>query len=357
MHPVPLVRITAVLPFVGFLRIIGAPAERLIEKSRLPVRALEQPELLVPFDRVNQFVEDAARTQGVPDFGVRALRGLSPLDLGAFGRSMQRGGTLGRAIEISHRLRNAFNSGVRATMTRQRDQLVLQHRVTHSGARTTGQVSLMVLGLTLNLMRSVAGPGWRPRRIDIAAPPSRGIEEIPELADAEIHFGQLVTTVAIPVTLLSLPLPRAASLPGTEADWIATAPARDFTGSVRQFVVTLLRAGCPDVQLAAEGVGLRTRTFQRRLHEEGTSYGHLLAEARRDLACHLLRDPDRKIIDVAFDLGYSDPAHFTRAFCAWTGLAPREYRNAWFSSAWLPGVESTSRATAGTSLSHSQNIS
>jgi AraC-like DNA-binding protein len=36
-----------------------------------------------------------------------------------------------------------------------------------------------------------------------------------------------------------------------------------------------------------------------------------------------LRD---KIGDVARALGYSDPAHFTRAFRRWTGLTPRDFR-------------------------------
>jgi AraC-like DNA-binding protein len=33
-----------------------------------------------------------------------------------------------------------------------------------------------------------------------------------------------------------------------------------------------------------------------------------------------------KVIDIALELGYSDPAHFARAFARWTGLAPREFR-------------------------------
>src|SRR5262249_56283236 len=39
-----------------------------------------------------------------------------------------------------------------------------------------------------------------------------------------------------------------------------------------------------------------------------------------------LVDPARKVIALALDLGHSAPAHFTRAFARWTGLAPRAFR-------------------------------
>jgi AraC-like DNA-binding protein len=32
------------------------------------------------------------------------------------------------------------------------------------------------------------------------------------------------------------------------------------------------------------------------------------------------------VLDIALDLGYSDHAHFTRAFRRWTGMPPREFR-------------------------------
>ncbi len=68
------------------------------------------------------------------------------------------------------------------------------------------------------------------------------------------------------------------------------------------------------------------RTLQRRLRSAGLTYGHLVAEARRASAEQLLADRSRTIADVARRLGYSDPAHFTRAFQRWTGVTPRAFR-------------------------------
>ena len=95
---------------------------------------------------------------------------------------------------------------------------------------------------------------------------------------------------------------------------------------VQQIVTRLLRDGYPDVRSVAKMMGLSARTLQRRLFDEGVTYGRVVARARFDLAQQMLEDPACKVIEVALDLGYSDPAHFARAFARWTGVAPREFR-------------------------------
>jgi AraC-like DNA-binding protein len=62
------------------------------------------------------------------------------------------------------------------------------------------------------------------------------------------------------------------------------------------------------------------------LHDEGVTFARVVARARVDGTQQRLDEPARKVIDVALDLGYSDPAHFTRAFARWTGFAAREFR-------------------------------
>jgi len=95
---------------------------------------------------------------------------------------------------------------------------------------------------------------------------------------------------------------------------------------VLQIVTTLLPDGHPEVRSVAKLMRLSTRTLQRRLSDEGVTFMHVVAQARFAVAQQMLDDPTRKVIDIALDLGYSDPAHFARAFTRWTGLAPREFR-------------------------------
>jgi AraC-like DNA-binding protein len=95
---------------------------------------------------------------------------------------------------------------------------------------------------------------------------------------------------------------------------------------VRQVLAVLLMRRCPDIHLVADTMLTSPRTLQRRLRDAGLTYARLIAETRHEAAKKLLADPTRTIADVARALGYSDPAHFTRAFRRWTGSTPRRYR-------------------------------
>ena len=95
---------------------------------------------------------------------------------------------------------------------------------------------------------------------------------------------------------------------------------------VQQIVTSLLPDGCPAVRSVAKAMRVSSRTLQRRLSAEGVTFACLVARVRYAIAQRMLDDPARKIIEVALDLGYSDQAHFARAFARWAGLTPREFR-------------------------------
>jgi len=61
--------------------------------------------------------------------------------------------------------------------------------------------------------------------------------------------------------------------------------------------------------------------------EMGVGFLELLNGMRIDAARELLLDPGRRIVDVAYETGFSDVAHFSKTFKKITGRTPGEYRS------------------------------
>lgn len=68
-------------------------------------------------------------------------------------------------------------------------------------------------------------------------------------------------------------------------------------------------------------------TLKRRLTAEGTSLSRIKANARRDLAAHLLRNPRLSIAEVGRRAHFSDTGSFCRAFRQWAGVSPSQWRS------------------------------
>jgi AraC-like DNA-binding protein len=73
-------------------------------------------------------------------------------------------------------------------------------------------------------------------------------------------------------------------------------------------------------------LAISTRTLQRRLQEENTSFQAVLAQTREALARHYLASGRLTAGEISFLLGYSDPNSFYRAFHVWTGQTAQHSR-------------------------------
>jgi AraC family L-rhamnose operon transcriptional activator RhaR/AraC family L-rhamnose operon regulatory protein RhaS len=58
----------------------------------------------------------------------------------------------------------------------------------------------------------------------------------------------------------------------------------------------------------------------------GTSPLAWLIERRIERACGMLRHSDKRVTEIAFDVGFNDSNYFTRQFRKATGCSPRVYR-------------------------------
>ena len=76
----------------------------------------------------------------------------------------------------------------------------------------------------------------------------------------------------------------------------------------------------------ARQLGTSGRTLQRRLAQDGVTFQGLLQDARRELARHYLLHSALELNETAYLLGYEDAHSFFRAFHAWEGSPPGEWR-------------------------------
>ena len=96
---------------------------------------------------------------------------------------------------------------------------------------------------------------------------------------------------------------------------------------VQGVIAASLASGTATIAEAAVAAGLSVRGLQRRLAKHGMTYSQLREKVRCDTAFRLIDDRRLRLSEIASALGYSDPAHFTRAFVRWYGVPPRAYRN------------------------------
>jgi AraC-like DNA-binding protein len=81
-----------------------------------------------------------------------------------------------------------------------------------------------------------------------------------------------------------------------------------------------------DIAAAGRALGVSSRSLQRRLEEEGTSFRNELARARIDAALPLVRDGEIKLDAVARMVGCSSLAAFSRLYRRMTGESPSQAR-------------------------------
>lgn len=81
-----------------------------------------------------------------------------------------------------------------------------------------------------------------------------------------------------------------------------------------------------DMATAARSLGLSARSLRRKLQLEGESYTDIVDEALSTLAKRLLSDEQRTIEQTAYELGFSAPSAFHKAFKRWTGVTPSDFR-------------------------------
>jgi AraC-like DNA-binding protein len=325
MEIISFTRASTIGPLVDFIEEGGGSAERVFRAAELPLQLCERPDALIPLRDKFKLVEFATRELGDDALPARISTSIGAAGLGHYGEQFSRAPTLGEAIRHGNKiLASTLQTGTRMTLRIDKGIAKWTYQVQDRAETGRQKDEVLALGYMLDLMRYFAGPCWVPLRIELSGPEPQGKALIEDQFHCEIAGGEVTSTI-FPADLLDLRNPNCMSKENAEPDK-RLSQLVDFRDCAQELVRLGLLDGRPKRDWAARRFEMSVRTFQRRLKEAGTSFFELTQYVIEREATALLREPNLSISEIAYELGYSDPAHFCRAFSSWRGTSPRAWR-------------------------------
>jgi AraC-like DNA-binding protein len=312
------------------LKAQGHDPKPLFEGAGLDPALMRDPEARYPMAGLQQLWLAATAVTGDETLGLTVARRIRPTTFHALGYAWLASHTLGEALARAERYFAVVNDGVRLALGAPRGGEVTLS-LTPIAARppmlAPASVDASAAALVM-LARMSAGPEWHPKAVRLPRPKPKAPARFTAFFQTPIDYDARAIALVFDADGLADPLPSGNRELAIANDAVlkrlmARLKQGDIEGQVRSALIERLASGAVHQAGIAKALALSERSLQRKLAEAGTSYQKVLDATRRELGEAYVREGSRSITEIAYLLGFADPANFTRAFRRWLGVAPR----------------------------------
>lgn len=312
---------------------IDIEAEPLFRQAGMTIDDVRSPKLVYR-SQIHTTLALAAKTAGSAEIGLALGAMADPDSLGPIGVSMKAGATVEHCLRAHIAQMPNTQSHVELGLRRDGGHAVLTHRLVGDDEAAwllyEGAAAFYV-----RMLRHLLGDDWAPHRVSFPHARKGRKQVYDQFFGATVAFGdQGEAQIVLAREELSKPLVgnwREGTAGGTNG--FDSAPVDGFRLDPRDIAIAVSRMvgatlHCKPIGLpeAAAVLGLSPRSLQRRLGEQGTVFEEIVDARRHAIAIERLGRGNGSVTEVAMVLGYSDAAHFNRAFWRWEGLSPMDYR-------------------------------
>lgn len=328
---------TGLGPLPALLEERGGPkaVARAFASEGLPLALVEDRSHRLPLRALVSLFDRAARLSGDPRLGLAVGLAMAPTEYGRWVAYALQAPTLAGCVSRLARCIVLHQIGGALVLEHRPDGTVLWgYRLSVVRGAGALQHNDHVLPVIARVVRAYCGADWTPLRIETCAPDPGDAAAREDATAAPWRFDAPATGIVLPAAALwarRSPPAETAGPPISSREVLAEIrlqrQERDV-GRLAAVVALRLLDGHTDIDGAARLAGCGRRTLQRRLDAEGLSYRSVLERVRMERACALIRETGAPLSEIADAAGYSDPAHFSRAFRRHFGRPPSAERDA-----------------------------
>lgn len=289
-------------------------------------------ETRVPSRDMQQVWRNAVEATGDEAFGITFARQLHPAALHGLGFACAVSDTMYDALRRIVRYYRILVTAGEIVLTEEGSRLRLLYSIPSKPGVAVPASLDAALGLFLQLCRITRDESYCPVRVEMQRPAPASTKPFDEFFGCEIHYCCPENVLYFDLAELSDPLPMAnpelaRASDQVIIDYLKRYDHADIVSRVRARIIDWLPQGTPSQDTIAKALHMSARTLQRKLSASGEKFSDLLETTRSELAQQYLATPDRSVGEVAYLLGFSEPANFTRSFKRWTGNTPAQFRD------------------------------
>lgn len=321
------------LGIVTALELGGVDCKAVFVELGLDYTGLTDPDARFPQDAMTRLWQRAVDISGNPAIGLNMASVVRPSSFHVVGYSLMSSRTLREGISRLVRYQRIIGEGSDINLRHTAAGYALTLRINGDRLEPAPQSPEAAMAYSLAFFRWLSGKSLTPLEVCFQHDAPLDLVPYQQTFQAPLRFAAKEYSMLFSREDLDAPLPTAnealAQLHDRFAgEYLARYGGGRVTHQARQVLCRLLPQGEPKRETVAQALLLSTRTLQRRLHEEGTSFQQLLDDSRRELAAQYLAKPDITLLEVAYLLGFADPSNFFRAFRRWFDCTPGEFRAA-----------------------------
>ena len=311
---------------------LGVSVEPLMLRHNIDPSLLESFEGFMPAISIVELVEDAAETFNCPHFGLLAAKHRPGLAWGVLTQLIKASPNVGVALRNCHRRLKVFTQSSLWDLRVSGDTASIVRINRHSFRSPSIQVETLAIGSYFKLLKALMGAEWHPTSITLTrpAPPPASAKCYRQVFEAPVYFDRELNCINLKASDLQIPIPTSdPELLAIVEQHIATLEAStgdDICSQVNLVIRQLLDTGTCTMNVVAEKLGLHSKSLQRALQAENTTFKELLNESRMQVAKFYLSNSEIELVHLTDILGYSDPSAFSRSFKKQHGVSPQHWR-------------------------------
>ncbi|SEB22335.1 AraC family transcriptional regulator [Variovorax sp. YR216] len=308
----------------------GLNPERMLLDAGLSPGVLDEPDLMIPVERVGRLLQASAHASSIECFGLCMARSRFLSNLGAVGLLIRDQPTLRDSLNVLMRYQAMLN-GALTLAIEEHEKIVVIREVLIAGSthQPTRQRVELALGVMVRIVQQLLGSDWRPRRVCFEHAPPKDLATHVQLFGHAIEFNREFNGIVCSRADLDTRNPSADPAMARYAQQLVDASFRQHLASmlddVRRTALLLLPGGRCSIEKVSEQLGLVPRTVQRRLAEQSQSFSSVVNDLRKELAVRYVNESDRPLNEVADLLGLT-PSSFSRWYQSQFNCSAKESR-------------------------------